>query len=310
MKKLIIILLLFINTGAICQTSEDYFKNASALHEQEKNSKALNEINRAIALDTVNLKYLNYKARILVDLAKYEDAFNVYKKAISIDSTYYNTYNERGLLYIGAQQFDEAIADFSTGLEYADNDSAKILLLVNRAAAKMSKRNFKGSYDDLMLVYNIDSNDIGMLINLATICDELGKGSQTFMYLERVIQLDSNNYIAYANIGFKYQLLGEYEKSNKYYNKVLELQPDQALGYSNRSYNKLKLGDLKGAHADIDKSIKLYPGNSYAYRNRALIYIEEKKIEKACDDLKVALKYGFTDMYGSEVIWLHEKYCK
>ncbi|GAA3919536.1 hypothetical protein GO495_21520 [Chitinophaga oryziterrae] len=35
--------------------------------------------------------------------------------------------------------------------------------------------------------------------------------------------------------------------------------------------------------------------------NRALVYIAMKEKDKACEDLKQAMKQGFTEMYGDEV---------
>jgi tetratricopeptide (TPR) repeat protein len=124
------------------------------------------------------------------------------------------------------------------------------------------------------------------------------------------VEVDSTFYPAYGNIGFKYQEMGQYDKAIEYFNKVLEMSPDEPLGYSNRSYCRLKTGDIKGAKSDIEKSLKLYPGNSYAYRIRALIYLEEGKTDKACEDFRTALNKGFTEMYGDEVLQLLKKHCQ
>jgi tetratricopeptide (TPR) repeat protein len=88
------------------------------------------------------------------------------------------------------------------------------------------------------------------------------------------------------------------------------MNPNEPLGYSNRSYSRLKLGDTKGAMKDINKSIELYPSNSYAYRNRALIYIEQEKFDKACEDLQTAIDKGYTLSYGEDVINLQKKHCR
>ena len=61
---------------------------------------------------------------------------------------------------------------------------------------------------------------------------------------------------------------------------------------------------------DINKSIKIMPSNSYAYKIRALIYIEKGKAEKACEDLNIALSYGYTAQYGKEVEKLKRLNCK
>ena len=61
---------------------------------------------------------------------------------------------------------------------------------------------------------------------------------------------------------------------------------------------------------DINKSIELYPTNSYAYKVRALIHIANKKDEKACEDLDIAIELGYTQQYGEEVQQLINANCK
>jgi tetratricopeptide (TPR) repeat protein len=219
-------------------------------------------------------------------------------------------YMQRGNFFQSIAEFDQSIMDFTIALKYAESDTLKNALLNNRAASKISKRDFKGAYDDLLLAYAYDSTDITILVNLGMICDELGMGELTMGYLLRAIEVDSTFYPAYGNIGFKYQEMGQYDKAIEYFDKVLEMSPDEPLGYSNRSYCRLKTGDLKGAKSDIEKSLKLYPENSYAYRNRALIYLEEGRTDKACEDFKTALDKGFTEMYGDEVLKLRKEHCK
>lgn len=71
-----------------------------------------------------------------------------------------------------------------------------------------------------MRAYQIDSLDLSVLTNLATVCDEVGKGELTLKYLHKVLELDSTFISAWGNIGFKYQQMGNYNKAITYFNKV------------------------------------------------------------------------------------------
>ncbi|MCX6351101.1 MAG: tetratricopeptide repeat protein [Bacteroidetes bacterium] len=310
MRKILILLLLITAKVATAQTAEDYYKEAKEFCKKRDYKSALKSVEKSIKIDGANDDYYTLKGNCLYKLKQNMDAYDTYNTAISINKKKADLYNNRGFILETYMKFDEAIMDYTTAMELAKNDTNKNAYLANRDAAKLKKRDFNGAYDDLIISYKFDSNDIGTLTNLGTLCMELGKNEETLKYLLRVIEIDPSFDAAYGNIGYLYQRIGQYEKSNKYYNKVLELDPNEPLGYSNRSYNKYKLGDLKGAKKDIEKSIKLYPTNSYAYRIRALIYIEEKKIDKACEDLKTAIDMGFAKMYGDEVETLKKKYCK
>lgn len=309
MKKSFLIILIITTKIAVAQTANEYFQQATNAYVNQNYEVALKKIEKAIDVDSLNARFFNLKAHSLFELQEFQKSFNTYNSAISKFPNQYFLYLGRGNLLMSFQKFDYAIQDFTKALHISEIDSIKNSIIINRSAAKIKKRDFKGAYQDLMNAYQFDSTNIATLTNLGAVCNEIGKGEETLKYLLKAIEVDSTYYPAYGNIGFRYQELGQYKKAIKYFNKVLEFNPNEPLGYSNRSYNKLKLGDLKGAMTDIEKSINLYPANSYAYRIRALIYIELGKIDNACVDLQTALDKGFTLSYGKEVINLKKKYC-
>ena len=285
MKIVFSFCLMFVLSNSFAQTADEYFKKAKDLENTKNYEMALDAINMALAMDSLNIDYYDVKGSCLSKMKDVQGEYNLYSKAISLfpDKSY--LYVQEGNVLLSGSQFNDAIAEFSKAVYIAKNDSDKRFALTNRAAAEALKRDFLGAYDDLIASYKLDSNDIAVLINLGAICDDAGKGDETLKYLLRANRLDPKNGGVYANIGFKYQEMGNYKKAIEYYNKVIELDKNEPLGYSNRAYNKLRLKDISGAMDDINKSIQLYGENSYAYRIRALIYIEKKDFEKACKDL-------------------------
>lgn len=303
-------LLTLINFTAFGQTAEDYYKKASDFYDKGDYNNAITNVNKALQTDSINVKYLLLKGNTFEKENKIQEAFDAYTVAIKSNPRDPYVYNQRGLLLMKIQETEYSIRDFSTALNFEKVDSIKLTLLLNRGAAKINIRDFQGAYDDFIAALKFDTLNIGTLNNLASVCDEVGKGEQTLSYLFKIVKIDSTFIGAYGNIGFKYQEMGDYKMAIKYFNKVLELQPNEPLGYSNRAYNRYKLGDYKGALSDIDLSIKLYPTNSYAYRNRALIYLAENDKSKACMDISEALRLGFTKMYGEEIEQLKGQHCK
>jgi tetratricopeptide (TPR) repeat protein len=310
MKQLLTLFFTFSMLFCAAQTKEEFIKKAAAFAEKKDFENSLKQVDMALALDSTNEKYLLLKANNHVKLKQFQEAFNSYSKLITLYPTNVIAISERAVMLSSIQEYEYALQDFDKALGFYNPDSLNLMLYVNRGATKISIRDFKGAYDDFMAAYKIDSMDIGTLNNLATVCDEVGKGDQTLKYLHKILSIDSSFVGTYVNIGFKYQEMGNYKKAIQYFDKAISMDANEPLSYSNRSYNRLKLGDLKGAMTDIEKSIELYPANSYAFRNRALIYIEQKKIKEACADLAKATELGFTRMYGDEVDKLTAKYCK
>lgn len=309
MKYLFTLLLLGTSCVVFSQSADSFFKEALAASEQDDFKKALKAIDLAIEQDNTKADYFNLKGRYLIELKEYQEAYQVFGKAIVRFPKNSPLYLNRGIFLLSIGEVDLSIQDFSLALEYAGDDATKVAALVNLSSAKYTIRDFQGAHKDLMTAHEIDSLDIGILNNLGTISDEIGRGEEALMYFLKVAEIDSLSVPAHVNIGFKYQKMGRYEEAMSYFDKAVELNPEEPLAYNNRGYNKLKIGDVKGALKDINYSIKLYPANSYAYRNRALVYIETNKMKKACEDLQKAIELNFTRTYGNEVEELQEKHC-
>lgn len=311
MRKLLFVALyitLTLTTNA--QDAKNHYDSAIDAINNQQWGKAEKQINSALEKDSTVWFYYDTKCYILQVEGKLQEAYDLYTEALGRFPENADLYNNRGNYLIELHYYNEAVADLSTALMYADNDTLKKLITTNRAAAKSYLRDFEGAYDDLMLAYIYDSTDRATLINLGAICDEIGKGDETLYYLNKAIELDPTDGFVYINVGYKYQVMGEYENAIEYFDKAAELTPDQGLIYSNRSYNKYLLGDFKGAKKDIEKGIELKADNSYAYWVRALLFIEEGKIDKACEDLGTAVRMGYTVSYGDAVEKLQEEYCR
>ena len=310
MKSIVLIVLLLNTVLLFGQSADEYFKSALKESASKNNKAALKWIDKAIVADPNNYKYYGFKGLVLFELGEFQKAYDSFSMGIIVNPKAADIYLNRGNLFLGTGQYEDAIADFTQSSIVADNDSAKYSAIMNRASAKLSIREFEGAYEDLMKCYAFDSTDVGTLTNLGAVCDEIGRGDETLKYLLKAVEVDPEFYAAYGNIAFKYQEMGEYQKAIEYCDIVLKFSPDDPYGLSNRSYNKLMLGDVKGAMKDIEKSIKLYPVNSFAYKNRALIHLKNGDTEKACADLLTAIEKGFTEAYGQEVNELIEKHCK
>lgn len=311
MRKTIlpILVLLFSTVAASGQSASELYEQAVVLYDKAEFARVSQLMDRAIKLDSGNSKYYLLKADALEKEENLQEAFDTYSLTIEKFPKESYAYNQRGLLLLRIREHEYALVDFNTALAFEKVDSLQLTLLINRGTVKLGIRDFEGAYDDFMAALRIDSLEVGVLNNLAAVCDEVGRGDETIPYLQKILAIDSTFIGAYANIGYKYQEMGDHKTAIEYYNKVLALEPEEPLGYSNRAYNRYKLGDHAGALSDINRSIDLYPGNSYAYRVRALIYLAQKDKAKACTDLEEALRQGFTKSYGDEVEKLKRENC-
>ena len=98
----------------------------------------------------------------------------------------------------------------------------------------------------------------------------------------------------------------DFERVPRYTEKVIAI----AFALNNMGYAYLQLGKLEQAEEKVMESLDLFPTNNYAYRNLALIKIEQKELDKACEYIAKSLELGFTYSYGDEVQKLQDQYCK
>lgn len=310
MKKFFLAsLCLWASFVALAQKGQENFEKARIFLEKEDYKNALKWIDLAIQDDPNQVDFYNSKGLILKNLERYQDAFEVWSFGITQFPDDPFVYYNRGVLLLEAGDFEYANKDFTSAIEKTKNDTLISSFLQNRAVTYSRVQEFQKAYDDLILAHELDQTNIGILVNLGGVCDEVGKGEETLKFLKMALALDSTYLPIYGNIGYKYQEMGDYQTAISYYNKVISLDPNEPLGYSNRAYNYYKLGRLDLALQDINKSIKMYPTNSYAYRVRALIHIAENRTNLACEDLQKALDLNFTLSYGDEVIGLKKQYC-
>lgn len=309
LKNSLFALILFPVTFLNAQTADDLDSIAQQQYLKKEYKTALKTIDKALAINDKEKAYYLTKIDILIELEDFENIGKTFAKAMELFPTESNFYNRRGILLNNYQQYDMAMEDFNAGIAMESNDTMKAIMYSNRSISKSHQRDFYGAYQDLKMAYDINKDDIGVLMNLGAVCDEVGKSDETLIYLKRVIELDPEFVAAYVNMGFHHQEKEEHQQAIAYFDKALEREPDMDYAYNNRGYSKFKSGDIEGALKDVNKAIDLGPYNAYAYRNRALIYIEQGKTKKACSDIEKALEYKFTERYGDEMVQLQKKHC-
>lgn len=277
---------------------------------KKKHKKALSTIEKAIALNGKKSTYVITKGQILYEINEdIGEFFSYLGKAVKVEPNSAIPLIERAYYYEKINRFQDAIMDYNDAIKLAKVDSVKKTIYINRGGLFTKLQKPELGYADLTKAQEIDSNDVGMLNNLAIALDDLGRKDECFDALKRIVEIDSVFAPAWVNLGFHASLRERYEEALEYLNQADKLSPNEAYTLNNRGYVKFKLKDIKGALNDINKSIELNSNNSYAYRNKALIYLSEKKMDTACENLQLAKDKGFSLYYGEEVNDLIKKHC-
>lgn len=169
-----------------------------------------------ITLTTDSIKKSPGKARpynnrgdALVDLKKYEEAYNDFSKAISIDPDFSMSYYNRGNLYKIQKKYDLAIADYNAAI------------------------NLQNDFDK---AYN----------NRGSVYKEINRLDEAIADFDRAISLNPDYHMAYNNRGSVYILQKQYQRAIEDLDQAIALKRDFAEAFGNRGIAKIYIGNTDG----------------------------------------------------------------
>ncbi len=168
-------------------------KNYIALLEALKE---LNELNAALAVANEGVKKFpnSYDVHLaqgnfFVSLKAYEKAIEPYLKAIAIDGTKTQAYNNIGVAYKECGENEKALENYNSVLSINPNDPAV-------------------------------HNNIGNLLR------NMGETEKAIERLEKSIEINPNYADAYSNIGAIYKEQKKYPRALEFYEKALKIEPE------------------------------------------------------------------------------------
>lgn len=138
----------------------------------------------------------------------------------------------------------------------------------------------------------------------AYIYDIIGNHDQSAVILDKLFTEHPDDEELLNHKGFNLSKQGKYTESIPFFEKAITANPTDAYALSNLGFSKFKLGEVNEAMSLIDKSLVLHKGNAYAYKNKGIILKEQGDREEALKHFNLALKFGYTEKYGDEVLQL------
>lgn len=252
---------------------------------------------------------------------EFEKAVQSYTKAIKVNSNDAESRNNRGCALSKLGKFDDAIADFTWGIDKNVEDNTKFYFHFNRALVYLESGNMINVQKDLDAAVKIDYKKVDRLkesMELALITKRNNK-DKTDINIQEAIK--------YHDRGIELLRGKKYGEAITQFNKAIELDPKYAEAYYSRAISYLVLKKPRSALEDVNKTIELLeshgspkaiyyifratclerlelydqalndlnqatqidPESSMAYSHRADIYTEFGKFEKALTDYSKAI---------------------
>lgn len=227
--------------------TEAYKLRGFARQIQGKDSLALEDYNFGLQYNPVDKNFLYYKAVVLTDLKKYNEA----------DSTF-------AILLRQYPRMDEGFTA--------------------RARMNLERNDTTAALQDIDKALSLSKTQMNPYLMKAEIFWKRQDWPQAGAALDAAIRLHPEYADLYVNRAFVRYNSDDFFGAMSDYNYALELDPDNSAAFFNRGLLRYEVKDLENADNDMTQVIRLNPENVHAYFNRGLIRLDEERYKEALND--------------------------
>ncbi|MDX1956929.1 MAG: tetratricopeptide repeat protein [Leptospiraceae bacterium] len=260
---------------------------------------------------------LSAKAKQFSFNREYQESIREYSRAIELDSTNPEHWNDRGNAYFSEKEYDKAIHDYSQAIELNPEDSRywancadayynrreyenaiqnyseaiKLSPKVasywnNRGEIYFTKNEFKKAIEDFTEAITLNPTPARFWYNRGTAYSGIREYSKAIEDFTKAIELNPKDSNSYRKRAMTFEMNGSNEEAIKDSTMSIELNPNNADNYSLRGFIYNKIADYDNAIKDFTKAIELYPTIIGYYDYRAIAYFNKKDFKKAIEDYK------------------------
>ncbi|MCB9032782.1 MAG: tetratricopeptide repeat protein [Chitinophagales bacterium] len=136
----------------------------------------------------LNEEYYYHRAEAYTNLGEYNKAMEDLDKAISIDSNYLQAINQKGIVYQNLRKFDSAIIYFSKAINFNKTNDPEVLFF-NRGVSFLELNKFKEAKNDFNYSIKLNSNIGIVFYNRAIVNSYLGEKDSCCKDLEQAMAL-------------------------------------------------------------------------------------------------------------------------
>jgi len=263
-----------------------YLKRAQLYMKYGDLSFAVNDLDRAIGVDSTAPEYYLLKAELLKMQDKLKESKEVLDKCMSIDNGNLKARIELGWLALISRNYKQAL-DYADAVLRKDVYNAEAYFLKGMVFEDKGDTTRAISSYVTAIEQENDYYEAYMQVGLLSFDGNQQLGKE---YIKNALRIDSNSLEALYAYGMICQESGDYNDAIETYYKILNIkeyrEPHFNLGFIHQEY--LKVYDVAIEH--YTNAIRLEPKYIEAYFNRALCYEQLDEPQKAIVDLKIALK--------------------
>lgn len=263
-----------------------YLKRSKLYMKYGDLSSAVDDLDRAIGIDSAAPEYYLLKAELLKNQDKLKESKEVLDQCLNLDNENLNARIELGWLALVSRNYKQAL-DYADAVLKRDVYNAEAYFLKGMIFEDKGDTTRAISSYVTAIEQENDYYEAYMQVGLLSFNTEQELGKEFIKNALRLKPESMEGLYAYAMVC---QESGEYNESIETYYKILSIEefrePYFNLGFIHQEY--LKVYDVAIEH--YTNAIRVEPKYIDAYYNRALCYEQLDQPKKAVADLKIALK--------------------
>lgn len=215
----------------------------------ERYSEAQWHLEEAVKRDPQRVQFLTTLADFFVETRRYEDALDLYRRALLIDPRHVDSLSGKAVAYHLLEQFDLSIQTALEALSLDSEHRSANSILKLSLEARYSERYLRGDYD-------------GAVIDIT-----------------RLLKLDPDDIEARAFRGHVWDQMGRYRRAIDDLTVAIQAAPDNPDFFFSRGLARYSAGQLDGAINDYKSGLRL--GGDDGIRSQFLKYLIKEKDRNA-----------------------------
>jgi tetratricopeptide (TPR) repeat protein len=241
--------------------SEVYVTLSDVYLYSGKIQRALDALKKAAALSPGNAEIDVKTARIFLTMSDYKQTFNYLREALKKDPENAEAFFISGLANEEMGDTIKAIDSYQNAVarDKRQYDALKQLGIL------FSIKKDKLAVDYLRNASQIRPDKPEPLYILGMFYQDNGEPDKSLSVYNEIIQIDSSYKLAWYNRGYVFLVYKQdYHKAIESFNKVLQLDQDYSDALYNRGYAFELLGDYKSARKDYEQVLRMVTNNNRA----------------------------------------------
>jgi tetratricopeptide (TPR) repeat protein len=247
---------------------------------------AIEQYDKALAIDPKHVNALNNKGNVLFKLERYREAIEQYDKVLAIDPKHVNALNGKGNALNGLARYTEAIEYFDKALAI-DPKYVKVLFNKGLALDKLERYTEAIEYYDKVL--DINPKHVNALNDKGSSLLKLDNYTGAIEQYDKALAIDPKYVYALFNKGLALDKLERYAEAIEQYDKALAIDPKYVKALYNKGVDLHKLDNYTGAIEQYDKVLAIDPKYVYALTDKGLALDKLERYAEAIEQYDKAL---------------------